>query len=289
MWIEKRRVATSAGDLAVVDAGDPEAPPVVLLHGFGTSSFLWRRLIPLLSPWTRVVAPDLLGHGDSAELDGPFEVAAHRDVVVEALSELGVERFAVVGHADGGGIAQLLAVDGRVDALCLIDTIAFEAWPSPDLLELRRSLDGGDAEASEPWIRAMFERGMAYSERLEELDLEQYVRTFRASSAVGETTEEGGPSEGELGGLDLPALVLWGEDDAYLDVRLAERLGEALPRAAVAVLPGCGHFLLEDAPDTVVPLVFQWLRSQYLKHEHRHEPGGPVVVSLGRRPEGEGG
>ena len=48
MWIEKRRVPTSAGELAVVDTGDPDAPPVVLIHGFGTSSFVWRRLIPML-------------------------------------------------------------------------------------------------------------------------------------------------------------------------------------------------------------------------------------------------
>jgi len=62
-----------------------------------------------------------------------------------------------------------------------------------------------------------------------------------------------------------------------------------LPRASVALLPGCGHFLLEDATETVAPLMFQWLRSQYLKVEHRHEPAGPVTVYLGRRPPGEGG
>jgi hypothetical protein len=48
-------------------------------------------------------------------------------------------------------------------------------------------------------------------------------------------------------------------------------------------LPGCGHFLLEDAPETVAPLMFQWLRSQYLGISHGHEEG-PVTVTLGRRP-----
>ena len=53
--------------------------------------------------------------------------------------------------------------------------------------------------------------------------------------------------------------------------------------AVLALLPGCGHFLLEDAADTVVPLIFQWLRRMYLGVPHGHEEG-PVTVQLGRRP-----
>lgn len=90
--------------------------------------------------------------------------------------------------------------------------------------------------------------------------------------------------EARLSGLEIPALVIWGEDDAVVDVSNAERLGDLLPMAAVALLPGCGHHVLADAPETVASLVFQWLRSRYLRIEHRHE-SGPVVVELGRRLE----
>jgi pimeloyl-ACP methyl ester carboxylesterase len=294
--IEKRRVPTSAGELAVIDTGDPEAPPVVLIHGFGTSSFLWRRLIPLLSPWMRVIAPDLLGHGDSEKpQDADLRIGAHRDLLRHALGELGVDRCALIGHAHGGGVAQLLAVEGEVDGLCLIDSIAFDAPASPAMLELRRGLDG--EEPAEAWIRGMFDLGMTHRDRLQDADLEEFLLPYRDERAAVAFVLSGRAFDGtgledieaRLADLDVPALILWGEDDAFFDVGIAERLGEVLPRAAVAVLPGCGHFLLEDAPDTVAPLIFQWLRSQYLKHEHRHDPGGPVVVSLGRRPEGEGG
>jgi len=64
-WTEKRRVRIPDGEVAVVEAGDPDAPPVVLLSGGFTSSYLWRGLIPLLAPWMHVIAPDLLGSGDS--------------------------------------------------------------------------------------------------------------------------------------------------------------------------------------------------------------------------------
>src|SRR4029453_1211982 len=82
-WTEKRRVAIPNGELALVDAGDPEAPPVVLLSGGFTSSYLWRGLIPLLSPWMRVIAPDLLGSGDSdspagSALPRPAQAATRR-------------------------------------------------------------------------------------------------------------------------------------------------------------------------------------------------------------------
>ena len=298
MWIEKRRVPTPAGELAVVDTGDPDAPPVVLIHGFGTSSFLWRRLIPLLSPWMRVIAPDLLGAGDSDKpREADLRLAAHRDALRETLRGIGVDRFAAIGHAHGGGVAQLLAVEGDVEALGLIDSIAFDAWPSPAIRELQRNLDGAGPALVDAWIRTMFDLGMSHRDRLHQPDLEEFLRAYRGDDAVAAFVRaaravDGAGLEGaeaQLAELDIPALILWGEDDAFLPVDVAERLGAALPRAAVAVLPGCGHFLLEDAADTVAPLIFQWLRSQYLKHEHRHEPGGPVVVSLGRRPEGEGG
>jgi hypothetical protein len=62
-----------------------------------------------------------------------------------------------------------------------------------------------------------------------------------------------------------------------------------LPWASVALLPGCGHFLLEDAPETVAPLIVQWLRTQYLRLPQAHEHDeAAVTVELGRRPPEDG-
>jgi hypothetical protein len=91
-----------------------------------------------------------------------------------------------------------------------------------------------------------------------------------------------GGAERSLASLPGPTFVVWGEDDPFLPASLAERLGDALPGSMVALLPGCGHLVMEDAPDTVVGLVSQFLRRQYLKEEHRHAPDGPVRVYLQR-------
>jgi pimeloyl-ACP methyl ester carboxylesterase len=293
-WTEKRRVATPAGELALVEAGDPEAPPVVLLSGGFTSSYLWRGLIPLLSPWMRVIAPDLLGSGDSESPDGAdLRLPAQAANVRSALEAVGIERFAVVGHGRGGGVAQLLALDGGVDALVLIDSIAFDAWPSPRILDLRSHLGDMDDAFVRSWLETFFDVGMGHRERLSAEDLDEYRRPFEGVDGVRRFARIASGFDGRglagveprLAELEIPAFVLWGEDDAFLPAELAERLGDALPWASVALLPGCGHFLLEDAPGTVAPLIVQWLRTQYLRlpQAHAHAEGA-VAVELGRRP-----
>jgi pimeloyl-ACP methyl ester carboxylesterase len=297
-WTEKRRARVSGGELAYVDTGAPEAPPVLLLSGGVTSSYVWRHLIPLLSPWMRVIAPDLFGSGDSETSDGAdLRLEAHASRIRELLGGLGVERYAVAGHGHGGGIAQLLALGGDVDALVLVDSIAFDAWPAPRMRELRERLDDVDSDEVMSWLEAALDGGTRQG-RLTRDDVDEYLRPFRGRDGLERFVRVARSFDGEgltglesrLEALEIPALVLWGEEDTFVDAELAERLGDVLPWSSVALFPGCGHFLLEDAPERVGPILFQWLRTKYLKVEHRHEPdAGPIAVTLGRRPPGEGG
>lgn len=297
-WTDKGRARVPGGELAFVDAGDREAPPIVLLSGGVTSAYVWRHLIPLLSPWMRVIAPDLLGSGDSETSDGAdLRLEAHASHIRELLEGLGVERYAVAGHGHGGGIAQLLALGGDVDALILVDSIAFDTWPAPRMRDLRERLDDVDSETVVSWLEAALEGGTRQG-RLRKEDVDEYLRPFRGPDGLERFVRVARSFDGEgliglesrLEALEIPALVLWGEQDTFVDVELAERLGDVLPWSSVALFPGCGHFLLEDAPERVGPILFQWLRTKYLKVEHRHEPdAGPIAVTLGRRPPGEGG
>jgi pimeloyl-ACP methyl ester carboxylesterase len=286
------RVRLDAGEIAFVDAGDPEAPAVVLLSGGLTSSYVWRQLISMLSPFMRVIAPDLLGSGESESPEGAdLGLRAHAATVRALLYSLGVERFALAGHGRGGGVAQLVAVGGGAAALILIDSVAFDAWPSKTILDLRDRLDDVDEAFIRSWFETLFELGMGHRERLSDADLDEFRRPFEGPDGVERFVRVATDLDGEgltgiephLAELEIPAFVLWGENDAFLPAELAERLGDALPMASVALLPGCGHFLLEDAAETVVPLIFQWLRRMYLGISHGHEEG-PVTVQLGRRP-----
>lgn len=285
------RLTTSGGEMAFVDLGDPEEPAVVLLHGFPTSSYLWRHLIPLLEPWMRVIAPDLLGSGDSAKpADAPLDVQAQASQVRELLVMLAVDSFAVIGHGHGGGIAQLLAADPGARAMVLIDSIAFQEVVAAPLRRAIEELEGGrDIRGV---IRAFIERGMGEPRRLTEDDLVAYVRPFdtpEGRGALARLADEAARSTltgagHALEGLDVPVLMLWGEEDPFVTVEMAERLADILPLASLGVIPGASHFLTEDAPETIGPLVFEYLRARYLGRPHVHEEPGPVVVPLGRRP-----
>jgi pimeloyl-ACP methyl ester carboxylesterase len=284
-----QRARVSGGELAYVEAG--QGPAVVLLHGFPTSSFLWRDLLPVLSIGMRVVAPDLLGYGDSERPGGAdLSLVAQAGYVRELTEALGIDRFAAVGHGLGGGVAQRLALDGGVDALVLIDSYAFDQWPSAGAREVADLPADSSPEEVDALLRGWVEDTLMKRAFTPD-EIEGYVRPWRGDAGAlvrAITALDGrGLEDAEKGLSDLagPTFVIWGEDDPYQPAALAERLGEALPGSMVALLPGCGHLVTEEAPDTVAGLVSQFLRRQYLKEEHRHAHDGPVRVYLERPPD----
>jgi 2-hydroxymuconate-semialdehyde hydrolase len=292
MNVERRRAPLTAGELSFDDAGD--GPPVVLLHGFPTSSDLWRREILLLSSRTRVIAPDLLGYGRSDRPpDADLSIGTQARCVGELLDRLGIDRAAVIGHDVGGGVAQLLALAGRADALVLMDSICFDAWPVQAIQLLQSSTPEQEtAEFAEQIVRLGFDVGLEHEGRLDDELLEVFVAPWRADPAslfrAARALDGIGLSgtDAALAALGVPAFVIWGEEDAFVPVELAERLGEALPDSVVAVLPGCGHWVNLDAPTTVGPLIFEWLRVRYLGDQHAHAGSGPAPVFLERPPAG---
>jgi pimeloyl-ACP methyl ester carboxylesterase len=105
--------------------------------------------------------------------------------------------------------------------------------------------------------------------------LEEPHTFFRAARAIDGRGLAG--REEELAALDLSVLLIWGEDDPFLPVEVADRLNELLPGSTLALLPGCSHFVTEDASETLVPLVSEWLRVQYLHAPHAHDHDQPFI------------
>src|SRR5438094_854255 len=86
-----------------------EGPAIVLVHGLAGSSTTWREVMPALAKRHLVIAPDLLGHGESAKPRGDYSLGAHASGIRDLLVALGVERATFVGHSLGGGVAMQLA------------------------------------------------------------------------------------------------------------------------------------------------------------------------------------
>jgi 2-hydroxymuconate-semialdehyde hydrolase len=283
---------TSGGEMAYLDEG--EGAPVVLVHGFPTSSVLWRDVVPRLAERMRVIAVDLVGFGPSEKPDGAaLHIRAQAGYVRELLQGKGIEEFAVAGHDIGGGVAQLLALEGGVRALVLVDSIAFDTWP---IEGVRMIQDASPEQETPEFVRDVLgvalDLGLTQPDALPAEVREAYLAPFagvggagaffRAARAIDGKGLAG--REAELARLDVPTLLVWGEDDPYLSVEVADRLAETLPHATEVLLPGCSHFLPEDAPDALADLVSEFLRARYLglPHGHEHAPG-PVPLELRRR------
>lgn len=290
MTAERRRFRSSGGNLAYVDAG--EGPPVLLLHGFPTSSHLWRDLVPLLAPRFRVIAPDLLGYGWSDKpTDADLHLRAQAGYVRELLAGVDADRPAVVGHDIGGGVAQLLALGDVVGTMVLMDAVSFDSWPIEGVRMLQAARDEDVTEEFvERIVGFTFDAGMGHRDLLSDEDLERYVEPWRddpdalVRAARGIDGQGLVGTEDRLSSLDLRALVVWGEEDPFQPAAWAERLGEVIPGATVALLPGCSHFVSEDAPETVLPLVADYLGTHHLGARHAHRRPTPVDlgISLGR-------
>jgi 2-hydroxymuconate-semialdehyde hydrolase len=283
--LDRKRLRVSGGELAYVDEG--EGPTVLLLHGFPSSAHLWRDLVPILAPRFRAVAPDLLGYGDSDKPpDAAVHVRAQAGYVREMLDTLGLGRVAVVGHDIGGGIAQLLAFEGLVETLVLIDSVSLDSWPIEGVRMIQGAEPGSvDEEFVVNLVTMTFDLGMGHPARLGDEDREEFVRPWRSVPPALIRAAQGidgvglAGTEDRLASLDIRTLIVWGEDDPFQPSDLAERLGELLPGSTVALVPGCSHFVTEDAPEAILPLVSEYLRTHYLGERHGH--AGPTVVDLG--------
>ena len=242
--------------------------PVVLIHGFPTSGHMWSDVAPLLPPGHRVIVLDLLGYGRSDPPAGKaLGVHAHADRVIALLDALSIGRACIVGHGFGGGVAQSLAVrtPDRVSRLCLVDSVAFDAWPSRTVRIWRR-LHALVRIAPPSWIqsivRATLHRGYADAERGAH-SLEQYVRVF--GSSEGRSTfvqhlwafdsSETEAMGSRLGEIAAPAAIVWGRGDPFLPVSLGQRLRDAIPGATLDVVPSACHFTPEDTPAAVSAVI----------------------------------
>ncbi len=282
------RFASSGGEIAYHDVG--EGPAVLLLHGFPLSSHLWRGLIPTLASRHRVIAPDLLGLGDSDKgSQAALDIRAQTTYINALLDHLEIDRIAPVGHSTGGGIAQLLAADRLgVESLVLIDSIAFDGWPAEVTTEVQVApVERESIDSIELVLRAAFRLGMREGELAED-DLATYLRPwsvpehvpafFRWARAIdGLGLRE---LEPRMRTWELPTLILWGEDDPFFAASIGERLNDAISSSALGLVPGCGHFLPEEAPETIYPIISEYLRANYLRAPHGHGAGGPVLVPL---------
>lgn len=268
-WGLGRRVATSGGEVAWEVFG--EGPAVVLVHGTPSTSYLWRDVVRALAERHSVYVYDLPGFGESERKEGQeVSIAAQARVLGELVAVWGLEGAAVAGHDIGGGISlRAHLLEGAcftkialLDAMVVTRTLTPATTHMKQYSEAYRSMPAEIFEAivgshleeatSGPMDRKAFEtylsqwRGkegqLAYLRRGDQLDVRD--------------TEELEPL---LESIDVPVRIVWGEEDGWLDPAQAEALAQRIPNSVLTIVPGAGHFVMEDAPDDVANILSGFL------------------------------
>jgi pimeloyl-ACP methyl ester carboxylesterase len=264
--------------LAVRDEGQGEA--LLLIHGMAGSSHTWRAVMPQLSKKYRVIAPDLLGHGQSAKPRTDYSLGAFAVCLRDLLDELEVESATVVGHSLGGGIAMQFLY--QHPDYCRRLVLISSGGLGPDVGWILRLLAAPGAELVMPaiapspvlragnsvrsWLSSLGLRSPrgaeiwnAYSSFSDRQTRDAFLRTLRS------VVDYRGQSVSALNRLqvraDMPTLAIWGEEDTIIPVDHAYSALRARPDCRVEVLPGVGHFAHVEAPTEVVDLIDEFIAS----------------------------
>jgi pimeloyl-ACP methyl ester carboxylesterase len=269
----KQHLKTRLGDIAYLEAGHPQRPPVLFVHGIPTSGHLWRHVLRFLEDDFHCYAPDLMGLGDTVVdlASARFDMEAQAEMLLAFMESLGHASFGLVCHDQGGAAGQLIAarLPHKVEALVLTDCVAYDNWPVPAIARLQRfsrlpllpDLLGRSGVLE--WLEratplSAFRRGVFQRDRLTAEAIGEYLRPLRGTPSQREAFRRfvlaGHPRHtlAAVDGLrrfDRPTYVIWAADDHYLSPSWGKRLAEDIPgTVGFDLIPFCGHFWPEERP-----------------------------------------
>ncbi|HEU4630210.1 MAG TPA: alpha/beta hydrolase [Gemmatimonadaceae bacterium] len=264
------RIPVGPGALHVERYGHGGAP-LVLLHGFGTSSFLWRHVGRALAHLGHTAfALDLFGYGESDRpYDADYGIAAQAEYLDRALTALRVSHPTLCGVDIGGSVALRLAATRpeRVERLVLVNTPAFDQLPGREIrllqaktarfaLRISRSVVGV-APLLTPLLREQVADPDAMPDRLVARYLAPYVGRdgVRHLLTLARSLRAVEMEELDLEAVTAATLVVWGDRDRMLERGEADRLRRAIPAARLVRLPEVGRLVPEEAPEELTALL----------------------------------
>ncbi len=275
-----RKKFANVGPLRVAHYDEGEGPPILLIHGIPTSCYLWRKVIPALVGSHRVIAPDLLGLGDTGgPIASDYSMPAQVEMLVGLLDAKGIDRVHVVGHDQGGAAAQIFATShsDRTDRLILTNCVAYDNWPVPIIRALQLTAHSrglfhalASTRVGERIVRSRigYQHGVHDRANLPQTTIDEYLRPthdrrratpdryvarerLRRFTLAGDCayTQAIAPA---LRKFDHPTLVVWGRNDRFIPLRWGQKLADEIGGAgALEEIDACGHFSPEDQPEAL--------------------------------------
>jgi pimeloyl-ACP methyl ester carboxylesterase len=254
-------------------------PPVVLIHGMVNSSRHWRDVALRLADRYTVIAPDLIGHGDSATPRGDYSLGAHAAVIRDLLTAIGVDSATFIGHSLGGGVAMQFfwQFPQWVERLALVSTGGLGREVSPMLrgaalpgasAALRLAAGRGSLTALELLGAVLEARGSGRA-----VYVRAIVRALRPLERAGsreaflQTLRSVIDLRGQrVSAVDrlyllgpVPTLIVWGERDHTIPVAHGRAAHEAIPHSRFETLPRAAHFPHLEDPDGLADVLLDFM------------------------------
>ncbi len=266
-----------------------EGPALLLLHGLGCDHKTWLPVIAALSRRYTVIAPDLLGHGQSDKPRADYSVGGYANGMRDLLTVLGIDKVTVVGHSFGGGVAMQFAYQfpERTERLVLVApggigrevTPAIRAITLPGFqLAMGVVTMPGLLQATKLGMRALSATGLPHARDLDEVaDIVQHLSDRRARAAITHVVRAVVDWRGQVVTMAdraylthaMPMCVIWGSDDGVIPTRHADLAKQIAPDATVELIPNAGHFPHKDHPQRFVKILNDFVRSTEPASYHR--------------------
>jgi pimeloyl-ACP methyl ester carboxylesterase len=279
MAMEQREIIVHGKRLKYRLAG--KGPLVLLIHGMAGSATTWKHVMPALSEHFAVLAPDLLGHGESEKTKGDYSLGAMASTLRDLVVALGYKRTTVVGQSYGGGIAMQFAYQypERCERLVLVDSGGLGSEVNPLLRML--TLPGSEAVllvACAPPVRHVVESigRAALRKKIQNAPVipelwrsysslgnvearRAFLRTLRAViDPRGQTVSANDTLYLAAG---VPTLIIWGAEDRIIPVEHAYAAHAAIPGSWLEIIEGVGHYPHCEDPERFVDVLTEFIES----------------------------
>lgn len=240
--------------------------PVILIHGHSvTGAITWGSVISSLSPYFRVVAPDVVGYGESEKPSASYSRSYFANWLGNFLDALKIKKANLVGISQGGAISLQYTIDNpdRVDRLVLINSAGLGKWIPP----IGFALSMAFRYIYPSYIASRWNsRYMVKNPKNINKTLIDYGITLSKKWESGRTIVHGRGksalpfSDHSLCRIKQPTLFLCGEDDRIMPHCLSERAQRIIPNAQIRIIPEAGHSLFFDQPEKFNNEIIKFLK-----------------------------
>ena len=240
--------------LRYAEQGDPKGTPVILLHGYGDSSFSYSRVLPLMSANYRIFALDQRGHGDSDRPASGYKLSDFAADVVAFMDAKNLKKAIVVGHSMGSFVAQQVAVTepDRVEKLVLIGSATTAR--NAVVFDLQKAVNKLKDPVSRDFVRD-FQYSVVHRAPPDEFMNRVIAESLKVPARVWRDAAAGmlsSDAKSQLGKIKAPTLIIWGDKETVFLRDEQDALVSAIPNAVLKVYAETGHCPNWEKPEQFV-------------------------------------